>query len=104
MSATIGSEARRPWFAPIEDGDAYRRAGGRRAYNARRTFAREARLRRIVEMMHRLPRDITSLRFLPWGSQQKLADRLGVHPGTISRDLKALRDESIAARGAEDRG
>jgi hypothetical protein len=104
MSATIGPEARRPWFAPIEDGDAYRRAGGRRAYNARRSFARGARLRRIVEALHRIPRSPKSLHFIPWGLQKKLADRLGVHPGTISRDLKALRDEAIAARWAEDRG
>lgn len=104
MSATIGSEARRPWFAPIEDSDAYRRAGGRRAYNARRSFLREARLRRIVEALHHVRRSSTSLRFIPWGSQQKLAKRLGVHPGTLSRDLKALRAEAIAARWAKAPG
>lgn len=60
--------------------EAYKRAAGRRAYNRRRRLARARRISRIFRLLDR--RDY---------SGRELAELLGVHETTISRDLRFIR-------------
>lgn len=64
----------------------YRRAGGRRSYNARRQFAATARRVQVVEL---LARGLT---------QRAIAERLQVHESTVSRDVARLDAQWRAAR------
>ncbi len=75
------------WSDPVPDEVAYRRASGRRHYNARRreqALARQLRFRALVP-----GGDLTMLLFRT-GWQRRLAEALGVHPSTISRDVQRL--------------
>src|SRR4051812_27357740 len=73
------------WSDPTTPDEAHRRASGRRAYNARRAFVRTYRWRRVVELL-------ATYRLSERGTVTAIARALGVHPGTISRDLKGIRD------------
>ncbi len=57
-----------------------RRAGGRRAYNRKRRLARARRISAII-----------ALQALGVVKGRKVAALLGVHEGTVSRDLKFVR-------------
>ena len=76
------------WSAPTGWDTVCRRASGRRAFNARR---REAALLRRLEVVG-LYRRLGGRR----GVQAELARRLGVSRATISRDLRALREDFVS--------
>jgi hypothetical protein len=77
------------WGAPVSSGEAYRRAGGRRRYNAARR--RHKQLRRAQVLALTVGVDCSL-----WGLQSALAERLGVSRSTVCRDFAAIRD---AGRG-----
>ena len=83
------------WSAPADWSTVCRRAAGRRAYNARRSFMRAQRRWELVQALrkYRGPRG-----FLTRGVQTELAAALGVHRSTICRDIKALLAEVNAGR------
>ncbi len=70
----------------------WKRAGGRRHFNAvRRLPAAQAPARRRQMLFEkRVPINLKAKRFLPWGIQKEIAQRLGVSEGTVSRDVKAI--------------
>lgn len=72
------------WSAPTTPEAASRRAGGRRAYNSRRQFART---RRRAEVMRLVSCQGT---FFRRGFQSELARKLGVSRATICRDIDYL--------------
>jgi len=67
---------------PQSAGEAYRRAGGRRRYHARRRREAEGRRARVAELVIR------------WGwvqgTQARIARELGVSEATISRDMRKI--------------
>jgi HTH domain len=71
------------WGARVPDAEAYRRAGARRNFNARRQEL--ARQRREVVQQAWLARGGHR------GWQTRLAQQLHVHRSTITRDLKAIK-------------
>jgi DNA-binding transcriptional ArsR family regulator len=71
---------RSDWAQPIDTATAYKRAAGRRAFNARRRAAVMVRRRRIIDLL----RENDAL------SRDELARLLGVSIRTISGDLRAL--------------
>lgn len=77
--------AREGWAASVSDGEAARRAGGRRAYNAWRRMMAEYRRYRLVGLA-------AEARLALWsrGTQTTLAARLGVSRSTISRGVAAI--------------
>lgn len=70
------------WSAPINSDEAWKRAGGRRAYNARRTFAAEHRRAEVAKLLATFG--------VAKGVQAMIASKLGVSEPTISKDVKAL--------------
>ncbi len=77
------------WSAPVSNTEAFRRAGGRRAYNRARQAA-------AIERRYRLVQLIQQYRISPWldrGSRTRLARLLGVHKSTVTRDLLALDED-----------
>ncbi len=62
---------------------AYRRAGGRRRYNATRQFMATIRLGMLVQIIKELD--------FCWGWQSEAARRLGVNRSTICRDHRKLQ-------------
>jgi hypothetical protein len=74
----------RDWWSAATDLESVkRRAGGRRAHNARRRFQRDFRRTRVAELLKR---------YGPWtaGVRVRIARELGVHKSTITRDAQAL--------------
>ncbi len=69
---------RKAWGQWINTDEAYRRAGGRRHYNAVRQF--RASFRRLT----------VASRLLAGLSQAAIARELGVHRSTINRDIAAM--------------
>jgi len=69
------------WSTPTSSGEAFRRAGGRRAYNA---------LRRDLKLFRRLDVAQLLLKYgCQWGVQARIARELGVSEAVVSRDVKA---------------
>ena len=66
------------WSALTDPGTVARRAGGRRRYNAWRQFRAAYRRRDVARLL------------LDGMRQCDIARALGVHPSTISRDVKYL--------------
>lgn len=68
----------------------YRRAGGRRRYNAERQ--RQAAFRRVVVQLRflQVAEDVLRTKKNPRGWQTRLADELGVSRMQIARDFKRL--------------
>jgi DNA-binding MarR family transcriptional regulator len=86
---------RRAWHQRVSSEEAYRRASGRRAYNAVRTLRVELRRIKVARM----------LRQFPGIPLVDIADALGVHRSTVSRDRDALMAEvrrAEALRQASD--
>jgi len=70
------------WTARVSSGEAHRRAGGRRRYNAWRRFAQLHRRHLLSEALQETG--------MGRGYQSQLARRLGVHRSTVHRDVQAL--------------
>lgn len=73
---------KRAWSAPVSDSEAYKRAGGRRRYNAVRRLRAILRRQQVAELL------------ASGYSQAEIAERLGVSQSTISRDVLHLRAET----------
>jgi hypothetical protein len=73
----------RHWSAPTDWQTVCARAGGRRRYNARRTFLANERRRQVLELL-------VARGGLARGAQAEIARRLQVHRSVISKDLKRL--------------
>ena len=88
----LTSTPRSTWSSPTDAATVARRAGGRRAYNARRRFAAEARRAAVMALVEKEGVSI-------WrrGVQSKLAENLGVHRSTICRDVRIIKAEYRAA-------
>lgn len=71
------------WSAPVSDGEAARRAGGRRAYNAARRVQAQERRRQVAELLNKYG-------LLEYGTQARIADELGVSRATVHRDVRAI--------------
>ena len=89
----------REWSRPVDADIAYSRAGARRRYNrARQIIALERRALVAQVSLKLLQESIAageSFRSRPlWGKQVLIAQALGVHPSTISRDIKRSREIS----------
>lgn len=84
VKQTVGYMCATNWSNRISNSEAYRRASGRRHYNAVRQLQAAMRMIRVAELssfvgpVHR-------------GGQAALARELGVSRATISRDVEALR-------------
>jgi hypothetical protein len=78
------------WSAPVPDAVAFRRAGGRRKYNAMRRLQRDQRRHRVCQLYWQLLAG--RLPGIPkeWGLATIIARLLGVSRATICRDLQAL--------------
>lgn len=76
------------WSSPTSPEQAYRRAGGRRHYNAKRS---EAAFRRRMEVFSALyGSGRTGSRVLRHGDRAELARTLGVSRSTVCRDVKEV--------------
>jgi hypothetical protein len=73
----------RNWSAPTDWQTVCARAGGRRRYNAVRTFLADLRRRAVLELLEEIGG-------LPRGAQAEIARQLGVHRSVISKDLKKI--------------
>jgi hypothetical protein len=60
-----------------------RRAAARRRWNSLRTFLANERRRQVLEL-------VVALGGLERGAQSRIAEALGVHRSTISKDLKRI--------------
>jgi hypothetical protein len=80
--------ARADWSEWVLCDEAYRRAGGRRHYNAWRTTMALYRRYRLVNIAAN-----ARLNMFTRGSQVVLARALGVSPATTSRDVKRILDD-----------
>jgi hypothetical protein len=69
------------WTKVVPHGQAARRAGGRSRINAQRHRAAEKRRDQVVRMVMAYG--------LEHGVRQRIADELGVHRSTVSRDIRA---------------
>ena len=73
------------WAAPTSRDEAYRRASGRRRYNAWRQFRAAYRRHQIIDVALQL-----RLGFFARGAQAAIARALGVSRSTIHRDVWRL--------------
>jgi len=74
------------WSTPVSSTEAYRRAGGRRHYNAIRQFQAEWRRSQVAKLLLEQGDK--------YGVQADLARKLGVSEATVSRDIAALKANS----------
>jgi predicted DNA-binding transcriptional regulator YafY len=93
---------RAAWHRPVDAASAAARAGGRRRFNAGRQARAAERRAQVMQLVYEV-RLAASGRSL-WGLQAVLAERFGVSPATISRDLarsrlRALRSTTCEACG-----
>jgi hypothetical protein len=79
-----GFRARVDWSASMPADVRFKRAGGRRHYNARRQSLALFRLTQLASLLMRYG-------WPAHGSQALVARALGVSEATISRDMKAVR-------------
>jgi IS30 family transposase len=77
------------WSDPTDPRNAARRAGGRRRYNATRQFLAAERRLKVARLVHEYGND--------WGVRARIAQELGVHRSTVTRDIQAIR-EGLYAR------
>jgi hypothetical protein len=70
------------WSAQTSPEEAYRRAAGRRAHNARRRFQAAERQVLVAQRIAQLG--------LQHGVRARIALELGVRPSTIGRDIQRL--------------
>lgn len=70
------------WSSKVPDATAFSRAGGRRRYNSLRKMSSALRRIEIQKLMNEYG----------WarGSQTRVAQVLGISPGTVSRHVKAI--------------
>jgi hypothetical protein len=80
------------WSAPTDWQTVCRRAYGRRRFNAWRTFLANDRRRQVLELL-------LELGGLERGAQSRVAEALGVHRSTISKDLKHLMPLATPCEG-----
>jgi hypothetical protein len=80
------------WSSPTDTDTVYRRASGRRHYNAVRAFRAEARRSKLVGLLRALGG--LTVR----GTQARAARELGVSSATITRDVHELLRRWRAAR------
>jgi hypothetical protein len=80
------------WSRPVPDEVAYRRAGGRRRYNAQRREAALLRRQRLLEALLAERRSIYDRGTAAWWSA-----RAGVSRRTAQRDLAWVEAQLIAA-------
>ena len=73
------------WNKPTTSDEAYRRASGRRHYNAVRKLRASFRRTQVVRLLR-----VYGL--LDWGVQSRIAEQLGVSRATICRDIKAISE------------
>ena len=85
------NQQRHPWSVWTNPEEAARRAGGRRHYNSLRQLRAALRRRAVIELLCQYGFD--------YGSQRRIATRLGVSPATISRDVQLLRTWWLARGG-----
>ena len=86
---------RKQWSQPTDTSTAAARAGGRRRWNhARQIRALERRVLVVQVSLHLLQDAIAAGQSFR-GKQVLIAEVLGVHPSTISRDLKRSREMSL---------
>jgi hypothetical protein len=71
------------WTMIVGNNEAARRAGGRRRYNLTRRFEAMRRQWRIVDLL-------STGAYEGRGRQSRIAEQLGVHRSTVSRDLRAI--------------
>jgi hypothetical protein len=89
---------RKSWSAPTDPETAARRNAGRRRHNATRRMRAENRRYHVAAMLaYLLEQDLATGAHRPlgsglfgWGIQTEIANALGVHRSTISRDLRTL--------------
>lgn len=74
---------------------AARRAGGRRRFNAARQIRALERRALVAQVSLQLLQDAIAAGQSFRGKQVLIAEVLGVHPSTISRDLKRSREVSL---------
>ena len=79
------------WSSPTSDAVAARRAGGRARYNATRQLQATLRRHQLVERWENLAKLGRSL--YDHGERARAAVALGVHPATITRDLRVIQVE-----------
>ena len=89
IAISVGDRVYTEWSDWTSDDEAYRRAGGRRAYNAWRQSMALYRRMRLMEIAARNQLNLWSRN----GAQKALARALGVSPSTVSRDIKAILAE-----------
>ena len=70
------------WSHRVSDGEAHRRAAGRRAYNTRRQFLAAMRQAEVVRRLGQYG--------VGRGVRARIARELRVHPATIGRDLTCI--------------
>ena len=75
------------WNKPTTSDEAYRRASGRKHYNAVRQFRAAFRRTQVIRLLQ-----IYGL--LDRGVQSRIAEQLGVSRATVSRDVKAISEDA----------
>jgi hypothetical protein len=80
-----GALSRHAWGMRIPTALAYRRAGGRRRYNARRAFQRALREDKVAALLIRSGNGLFER-----GTLARIARDLGVHRSTVTRDVARL--------------
>jgi DNA invertase Pin-like site-specific DNA recombinase len=91
---------RRQWSQPVDSVSAHARARGRYRYNRARQIIALERRALVAQVSLKLVQESIaageSFYTRPlWGKQALIAQALGVHPSTISRDIKKSREISF---------
>jgi hypothetical protein len=71
------------WDHPRNWDEVCRRHAARKRWNSVRRFLADQRRQRLLEL-------VLELGGLEWGAQSQIAEALGVHRSTISKDLKRI--------------
>jgi hypothetical protein len=89
-------EVSNDWAAPTDRETVCRRAAGRRHYNAVRSSRRLERRLKVARLLLKYSRQagLGSSR----GIYARVARELGVHRGTISRDVRSIQEDWRRAR------
>ena len=96
----VPSIPRTLWTAPAPSAHAYRRAGGRRRFNAERQLDAAIRRMRVAELWDELTARGGSV--FDYGVRTRWAKRLGVHRSTITRDIDRILREMAAKDVVKD--
>lgn len=84
------------WTATVSRSEMSKRAGGRRAYNARRQSAAKARQAKIHEAIAEM-----NFNWADWRARAELARQFGVSRATITRDIQHILVEADCPEYAE---